>query len=134
MANKAATKLTGRRSKFVDGLIEGKTQAQAYVDAGYKHNPSNATALWKDPRIQAEFNKRRGVVEQQANWSRESAIDLLWDIAQNSAARDGDRIKAVAEMAKFCGWYRPHEVDVKSDGRAVQTAAVLVVPDDGAMG
>ena len=43
-----------RHERFAQGLAEGKTQAQAYVDAGFspKNARANASALLqKNPRI-----------------------------------------------------------------------------------
>lgn len=55
-------KLNIRQLKFVDGIMEGKTQTQAYLDAGYEVSREvarvNASNLLTNPNIKAELDSR----------------------------------------------------------------------------
>lgn len=48
-----------RHERFAQGLAKGKTQAEAYADAGYKPSEPNASRLTSNEKVQAnraEFN------------------------------------------------------------------------------
>ena len=56
-------KLNIRQLKFIDGLLEGKTQKKAYIDAGYEVKDdnvamSNASQLLRNTKVQEELEKR----------------------------------------------------------------------------
>ena len=52
-----------RQLKFIDGLLEGKTQKKAYIDAGYEVKDdnvamSNASQLLRNTKVQEELDRR----------------------------------------------------------------------------
>ena len=56
-------KLNIRQLKFIDGLLEGKTQKKAYIDAGYETKDDNvamvnASQLLRNPKVQEELDRR----------------------------------------------------------------------------
>jgi len=56
-------KLNIRQLKFIDGLLEGKTQKKAYIDAGYEVKDDNvamvnASQLLRNPKVQEELDRR----------------------------------------------------------------------------
>ncbi len=61
-----------RHEKFVLGLLEGKTDGQAYVDAGYKPNDGNTVRMKGNERIQA----RLAFLQSQV--AEEAVIDAAW--------------------------------------------------------
>lgn len=61
-----------RHEKFVLGLFQGKTADQAYVDAGYKPDRSNASTLTTKHNIQA----RLAFLQGQA--AKEAGVDAAW--------------------------------------------------------
>ncbi len=55
--------LSIQQLKFIDGLLEGKNQTKAYIDAGYEVKDANvagaaASRLLNNVKIQEEINKR----------------------------------------------------------------------------
>lgn len=44
-----------RHERFAQGLAKGKTQAEAYADAGYKPSESNASTLRSNQKVQARL-------------------------------------------------------------------------------
>lgn len=79
-------KLTGKQELFVNGLIEGKSQRQAYIDAGYsingltdEHIDSKASNLTKVGKVSARLTELRAELKDKALWTREESInDLKW--------------------------------------------------------
>ena len=61
-----------RHEKFVLGLLEGKTDGQAYEDAGYKPNDGNTVRMKGNERIQARL------AFLQAEVAKEAVIDAAW--------------------------------------------------------
>jgi phage terminase small subunit len=56
-------KLNIRQLKFIDGLLEGKTQKKAYIDAGYETKDDNvamvnASQLLRNPKVEEELDRR----------------------------------------------------------------------------
>lgn len=79
-------KLTGKQELFVNGLIEGKSQVQAYIDAGYSVNAKTessiyemASRLLKNNKIMTRYNELKSELKDKALWTREESInDLKW--------------------------------------------------------
>lgn len=79
-------KLTGKQELFINGLIEGKTQVQAYIDAGYSVNAKTessiyemASKLLKNNKIMTRYNELKSELKDKALWTREESInDLKW--------------------------------------------------------
>lgn len=44
-----------RHERFAQGLAKGKTQAEAYADAGYKPSEPNASRLTSNEKVQARL-------------------------------------------------------------------------------
>lgn len=79
-------KLTGKQELFVNGLIEGKSQRQAYIDAGYSvENRSEsdidslASKLTKNYKVSTRLTELKAELKDKALWTREESInDLKW--------------------------------------------------------
>lgn len=79
-------KLTGKQEAFINGLIEGKSQRRAYIDAGYsikglseEHIDSKASNLVKVGKVSARLLELKTEVKDKALWTREESInDLKW--------------------------------------------------------
>lgn len=75
-------KLTPKQEKFVLGLIEGKSQRKAYIDAGYstkgkseKDIDITASKLAKNTKVYTRFEELRQEVAEQSKWTRQKAFD-----------------------------------------------------------
>lgn len=78
---KVATKpkaLSQQQVMFIDGVMAGKTQTQAYIDAGYKANgaAANAARLIANDKISAELAKRK------AAYAKDAGITVSWCLEQ----------------------------------------------------
>lgn len=79
-------KLTGKQELFVNGLIEGKSQRQAYIDAGYSTDgktdnyiDTKAHDLFKNGAVKGRYNELQAQLKEKALWTREESInDLKW--------------------------------------------------------
>lgn len=79
-------KLTGKQELFVNGLIEGKSQRQAYIDAGYSTDgktdnyiDKEASLLFKNRKVFERYNELQAQLKDKALWTREESInDLKW--------------------------------------------------------
>jgi phage terminase small subunit len=77
-----------RHERFAHGLAKGKTQEQAYIDAGYKANKSAAS------RLSENVNLCERVVELQER----AAIKVEWDITD--AIRELEEARVAAGSAE----------------------------------
>lgn len=71
-------RLLPKQLKFVDGLMAGMTQIEAYHQAGYKGNDGNAANLAGTERILQEIARRRTEIEKQnAEIEKQSRLNLI---------------------------------------------------------
>jgi len=78
--------LTPKQEKYVQGLVAGLSQRQAYIEAGYssKNKTDNyldveASKLLKNPKVYQRYQDLFEEHKQKALWTREMAInDLIW--------------------------------------------------------
>ena len=73
-----------RHERFVLGLFEGKTAEQAYEDAGYKSNDSNASRLNGDEHIQGRLAFLQSKAAEKAGIDRAWVIERLVEIVDRS--------------------------------------------------
>ena len=79
-------KLTVKQEKFVLGLIEGKSQRQSYIDAGYstegkteEYIDKSASTLAKNSKVLGRLTELKAELKDKALWTREESInDLKW--------------------------------------------------------
>ncbi|MCH8112879.1 MAG: hypothetical protein IH905_13155 [Proteobacteria bacterium] len=79
-----------RHEKFVLGLLEGKTDGQAYEDAGYKPDRGNASTLTTKHNIQA----RLAFLQSEA--AESAGIDAAW--VTKRLVENVERAMQVAEV------------------------------------
>ncbi|HFN8250627.1 TPA: terminase small subunit [Staphylococcus aureus] len=99
-------KLTPKQEKFVLGLIEGKSQRKAYIDAGYStkgksdnYIDSRAFELSKNSAVLDRYEKLRQEVAEQSKWTRQKAFEeyeWLKNVAKNDIEIEGVK-KATAD-------------------------------------
>lgn len=78
--------LTPKQEKYVQGLVAGLSQRQAYIEAGYssKNKTDNyldveASKLFKNPKVHQRYNELMDKHKEKALWTREQAVnDLIW--------------------------------------------------------
>lgn len=99
-----------RQELFAQGLVQGKSQEQAYIDAGY----SSASAVTAASRLLTNVKVRERVAEMQnraaerAEITASQIIDRLMGIADRCEENDSAgslavAVKAIVEAAKIGG-------------------------------
>lgn len=75
-------KLTPKQEKFVLGLIEGKSQRKAYIDAGYstkgksgEYLDKEASTLLKNRKVFGRYEELCQEAAEQSKWTRQKAFD-----------------------------------------------------------
>ena len=135
-----ARSLTAKQEKFIDGVVGGLSQSEAYRQAGYKVDDMSvesiareACRIAKAPHISPIIEQRRRELADKAIWSREQALAMLRDIAvdanQNrreklvvsggevtvekyNAAAQNVAIKAIEQANKMCGYNAPDRTEL----------------------
>ena len=113
--------LTPKQEAFAKAVAGGMSQSDAYRSAYSAGNMSDKTInekasveLAKD-KVRARVNelqsKLAAVTEKKDLWNKEMSIKVLGQVAQRGV-KDGDRVRAIAELNKMHGWHAPtqHEV------------------------
>ena len=78
--------LTPKQEKFVQGLVSGLSQRQAYIEAGYSSKSqsnatidSNASRLLADSKVLTRYRDLIQEINSKAVWTREQSInERLW--------------------------------------------------------
>lgn len=118
--------MSALQEAFVHHVLLGKTQAQAYLDAGYKEPPSRqelavkACLLAKKPLVAAAIEEGKMVQAEEALLTRKDAVRIVAGIAlrkgKDKNAKSRDVIAAVAQASKMLGYDSPSKVEVKLEG------------------
>lgn len=94
-----ANKLTSKQELYVQGLVSGLSQREAYKQAGYSVNRKNensidrdASVLLKNPKVYQRYTELMEEHKDKALWTREDAIETLkWLLDQSvSSVKDFD--------------------------------------------
>ncbi|EOA9720427.1 terminase small subunit [Staphylococcus aureus] len=87
-------KLTPKQEKFVLGLIEGKSQRKAYIDAGYSTKGKSekdidvlASRVAKNSKVCTRYEELRQEVAEQSKWTRQKAFEE-YEWLKNTAKND----------------------------------------------
>ena len=110
-------KLTPKQEKFVLGLIKGKSQRKAYIDAGYstKNKTDNyidkeASNLYKNRKINVRYEELLNEVAEQSKWTRQKAFEeyeWLKNIAKSEMEMEGlNKPRADAFLGSLDGMNR----------------------------
>ena len=109
MSKKA--KLTLKQEKFVQNLIQGMSQREAYKTAfevNYKDSAidSKASDLLSKPHIQEYYRKLTGELESKAVMTSQERLEFLTSVVKDDPeAGLGDKLRAVDLMNKMTGEY-----------------------------
>ena len=126
--------LTPKQEKFIHGVLSGLSQSEAYRRAYNAKNMSvekiakKASDLANRGDIGGIIDQRRREMADKAIWSREQALEMLRDIAEEAkeaaavvvdgevvgynSKNAGAAIKAIAEANKMCGYNAPDSLNV----------------------
>ncbi|PSL41715.1 terminase small subunit [Salsuginibacillus halophilus] len=117
--------LTAKQEKFVQGLVSGLSQREAYKQAGYSTNMSAermdtaANKVLKNAKVSTRYEELMQEHRQKALWTREEAVnDLIWlkDQSKYSIEAAGVRqansnamLNAIKELNAIEGLYEREE-------------------------
>ena len=114
--------LTPKQEKFVQGIIEGKSQADAYRAAYSTKNMTDktireeASRLMSDPNISARVKELRNQVIKSTIMSAQERMEWLTDLIKNTEEGTTDRLRAIDIINKMTGEYVTKiDADVKND-------------------
>lgn len=103
--------LTPKQEKFVQGIIEGKSQADAYRSAYSAKNMSDnaiyreASLLMSSPKITQRLNELRQDMITPAIMSAQERLKWLTNLIENDDETTADKLKACEIMNKMTGEY-----------------------------
>jgi phage terminase small subunit len=119
---KGESMLTPKQEKFVQGIIEGKSQADAYR-AAYntkkmtdKTIREEASRLMSDPNVSAMVKELRNQVKASTIMSAQERMEWLTDLIKNTNEGTTDRLRAIDIINKMTGEYVTKiDADVKNE-------------------
>lgn len=133
------SRLTSKREKYVQGLVAGLSQRQAYMQAYPSSNKwkpetvdNKASALLRNDEVLARYNELMEEHNSKALWTRERAVkDLIWvkEQARNSMIDEkfdngyvrqgtsGAYISAIQELNKLEDLYPSDKHQVEHIGQ-----------------
>jgi phage terminase small subunit len=103
--------LTPKQEAFVQNIIQGMSQADAYRSAYSCKNMSdnsvyvNASKLAADAKVALRLSELRNELAKPSIMSAQKRMEWLTDIVRNEKESTGDRLKAVDIMNKMSGEY-----------------------------
>lgn len=103
--------LTPKQEKFVQGIIEGKSQADAYRYAYSAKNMSDnaiyreASLLMSSPKITQRLNELRNDMITPAIMSAQERLKWLTELVNSEEETTADKLKACEIMNKMTGEY-----------------------------
>ena len=125
--------LTPKQEKFVQGIIEGMSQADAYRSAYSTKNMAdktvweNASRLMADSKVKARVTELRDQIASDSIMSAQKRLEWLTKVIQNDEESTGDKLRAIDLMNKRQGEY------VQKIAAEVQTETTInieLVEDD----
>lgn len=125
--------LTPKQEKFVQGIIEGMSQADAYRSAYSTKNMAdktvweNASRLMADSKVKARVTELRDQIASDSIMSAQKRLEWLTKVIQNDEESTGDKLRAIDLMNKMQGEY------VQKIAAEVQTETTInieLVEDD----
>lgn len=114
--------LTPKQEKFVQGIIEGMSQADAYRSAYSTKNMAdktiweNASRLMSDSKVAARVQELRDKVMTPSIMTAQERLEWLTSIVKSTEESTADRLKASDQMNRMQGQYvQKVEAEVKTD-------------------
>lgn len=114
--------LTAKQEKFVQGIIEGLSQADAYRAAYPKQKMSDktiwetASKLMNNPKVIARVNELRDQMMKPSIMTAQQRMEWLTNLINNAEEGTNEKLKAIDIMNKMQGEYvQKVEADVKSE-------------------
>lgn len=103
--------LTPKQEKFVQGIVQGMSQADAYRSAYSCKKMSdktiweNASRLMADSKVKARVQELRGKLEKSTIMTAQQRLEWLTGIIQSKEESTTDKLRAADIMNKMQGEY-----------------------------
>lgn len=114
--------LTAKQEKFIQNVVKGMSQYDAYKDAysakGMSDNAiyREASLLMKNPKIAQRHKELGGKTESNTIMTAQERLEWLTNLVNNEEEGTSDKLKAIDIMNKMQGEYvQKVEADVKSE-------------------
>lgn len=129
-----AKDLTPKQEAFARAVAEGKSQADAYRIA-FNVRPTtkpetiqnNASNLMRSTGVSARVAELKKDLANRSLWTREQSVAVLSEIAFSEAAREGDRVRAVAELNSMHGFDAPQKFDLSNSDGSLRPTTITIV-------
>jgi phage terminase small subunit len=115
--------LTPKQEKFVQNIIEGMTQADAYRNSYNAKRMSdktiheNASRLMADSKIKARVKELREQIDKNTIMSVQERLETLTKMARDKEENTANKIRAIDTMNKMTGEYETKIVGTVSIGK-----------------
>lgn len=103
--------LTAKQEKYVQGIIDGMTQADAYRSAydtsrmADKTVHEKASRLMADDKVRARLEELRGQMIAPSIMTAQMRLEWLTELIGNEEVYTSDKLKAIEIMNKMTGEY-----------------------------
>lgn len=103
--------LTAKQEKFVQNVVKGMSQVDAYKDAYSAKSMSDnaiyreASLLMKNPKIAQRHKELGEKTERKTIMTAQERLEWLSDLIKNDEEGTGDKLKAIDIMNKMQGEY-----------------------------
>lgn len=103
--------LTAKQEKFVQGIIQGKTQADAYREAYNCANMTdnsiyvNSSKLINETKIAQRIEELRKQIASTSIMSAQDRLEWLTDLVQDNVTNIDSKLRAMEIMNKMTGEY-----------------------------
>jgi phage terminase small subunit len=114
MARKKSV-LTDKQSAYVEARLDGKSQREAALDAGYAIGKSNAILAEKSHDVRAALASARAELSSAAQMKRADVVEMLkeaYDMAK-LGSEPASMVSAAREIGKMLGFYEPEKIKVE---------------------
>lgn len=109
--------LTPKQEAFAQLVAKGKTQSDAFREAGYSTNSKKTKVIWEEastlasnPKVNKRIDELKQTLVKKNLWTKEMSVKVLANIAIN-AERDGDKVSAVKELNLMHGYNEPSKIE-----------------------
>jgi phage terminase small subunit len=114
--------LTPKQEKFVQEIVKGASQADAYRTAYNSKRMSDktiheaASRLMNDSKISARVQELREQIDQSTIMTAQQRLEWLTELVQSTEESTNDKLRAIDLMNKMQGEYvQKIEADVNND-------------------
>lgn len=114
--------LTANQEKFVQNIIEGMNQADAYRSAYPKQRMSDksvwetASKLMKNPKVVSRLTELRNALAKPSIMTAQQRLEWLTELVDNAEEGTSEKLKAIDIMNKMTGEYTQKiEANVQSE-------------------